>query len=177
MRRFSLSFSVLALGLVSLVALGSGPRAVAQEGTPAATAGHPVVGAWLLDPDANDPANLPSLAIFHDDGTYLEVDADGGSGIGTWQATGPTTAAATFLYHGRDESGGFAGTVKIRATAAVDAAGNALTAEYTLEFIGPDGTSSGEMGPGTATAERIAVEPMGTPVGPLMPEAMGTPMP
>jgi hypothetical protein len=43
-----------------------------------------------------------------------------------------------------------------------------LTAEYTLEFVGPDGSSSGELGQAQATGRRIAVEPMGTPVGPLM---------
>jgi hypothetical protein len=175
MRRFGIPVAVLTLVVVGLVLLGSRPSAVAQESTPAAVAGHSIVGAWLLDVDVDDPTNAPALAIVHDDGTYLEVDADGGSGIGTWEATGPTTAAATFLYNGQDESGASAGTVKIRATAAVDAAGDAFTAEYTLEFIGPDGTSAGEMGPGTATGERIAVEPMGTPVGPLMPEEEATP--
>jgi hypothetical protein len=177
MRRFGISFAVLALVVVGLVLLGSWPSAVAQEGTPAATAGHPIVGAWLLDVDVNDPANPPALAIFHDDGTYLQAEPDGGNGVGVWEATGANSVALTQLLHDQDETSNFAGTLMVRATIDIDESGDAWTAEYTLEFIGPDGTSSGETGPGTATAERIAVEPMGTPVGPLMPEAVGTPTP
>jgi hypothetical protein len=175
MRRFGISVSVLTLAVVGLVLLGSRPSAVAQESTPAAMAGHPIVGAWLLDVDANDPASPPALAIFHNDGTYLQAESDGGNGVGVWEATGARQVVLTELLHEQDETGDFAGTLMVRATIYLDEAGDAWTAEYTLEFTGPDGTSAGEMGPGTATAERITVEPMGTPVGPLMPAAMATP--
>ena len=140
-----------------------------------AMAGHPIVGAWLLDVDTNDPANPPALAIFHEDGTYVQAEADGGNGVGVWEATGAHRVALTQLFHQQGETGEFAGTLMVRAAIDLDEAGDAWTAEYTLEFTGPDGTSAGEMGPGTAMAERITVEPMGTPVGPLMPEAVGTP--
>ena len=36
-----------------------------------------------------------------------------------------------------------------------------------MELAGPDGASRGEYGPGTVEATRIAIEPMGTPVGTL----------
>jgi hypothetical protein len=35
------------------------------------------------------------------------------------------------------------------------------------------GVPAGELGPGTVSARRIAVEPMGTPVGPIPPEGGG----
>ena len=177
MRRFGIPFSVLTLAVVGLILLGSRPSAVAQESTPAATAGHPIVGAWLLDVDANDPTNPPALAIFHDDGTYLQAESDGSNGVGVWEAIGANSVALTQLLHQQDETGDFAGTLMVRAAIDLDESGDAWTAKYTLEFIGPDGTSAGEMGPGTAIAERIAVERMGTPVRPLMAEAVGTPTP
>ena len=177
MRRTLVLVPVLAVALAGWVALGRGGTS-AQDATPAALADHPIVGAWLLDVDADDPANPPALAIFHDDGTYLQADPDGSNGVGTWEATGPTTAALTAIFHGQDETGGFAGATTARGTVEVDEAGEALTAEYTLDFGGPDGTSAGEIGPATATAERIAVEPMGTPVMSMaeaMAEAGATP--
>jgi hypothetical protein len=95
MRRFGIPVSIFTLALVGLVLLGSRPSAVAQESTPVAMAGHPIVGAWLLDVDTNDPANPPALAIFHDDGTYLQAEADGGNGVGVWEATGAHRVALT----------------------------------------------------------------------------------
>lgn len=170
--------SVVVVLLAGWGELGRGADALAQDATPAAPAGHPIVGAWLIDVDADDPANPPGLVIFRDDGTYLQADPDGRTGVGSWEATGPDTAALTALFHGQDETGDFADTTKVRATVEVADDGDALTAEYTLEFIGPDGTSGGEIGPGTATAERIAVEPVGTPVASMaeaMAEAEATP--
>jgi hypothetical protein len=59
----------------------------------------------------------------------------------------------------------------VRATIEADSSGEILTAQYTLEFGDPAGASSGEMGPGMARAERITVEPMGTPTAPMAMEA------
>ena len=73
----------------------------------------------------------------------------------------------TLLSPGVEEDGAFAGTFMIRAAVDVEPTGEAFTAEYTGEFVDPDGTGSGEYGPGTATATRLAVEAMGTPAGPL----------
>ena len=39
--------------------------------------------------------------------------------------------------------------------------------QFTGEFVTPDGTETGEYGPGTATAMRITVEERGTPAGPI----------
>lgn len=134
----------------------------AQEGTPAAMAGHPLVGAWLGDNDINDPESQPAQVIFHDDGTFAQVNADGSVGFGTWVPTGPNTAALTALFHSMDESGAFAGTLKINVALEVGETGDTVTGEFTAVFVGPDRTST-DAGSGMAAAERIAVELMGTP--------------
>jgi hypothetical protein len=66
---------------------------------------------------------------------------------------------------GNEEEGAF--TVTVRAAGEVDASGDALTGTYTVELTLPDGTRTGEYGPGTVEGTRIAVEPMGTPLGTL----------
>ena len=72
----------------------------------------------------------------------------------------------TFVEQFLDEQGAV-NTITIRAVGEVAAGGDTFTATYTIELTGPDGTSQGEYGPGTVEARRIAVEPMGTPVGTL----------
>ena len=49
---------------------------------------HPLVGAWLLDTDAADPANAPDVVVFTTDGAYISVDAEGFPTLGVWEATG-----------------------------------------------------------------------------------------
>jgi hypothetical protein len=166
MPRLSL-LAVLVVALVGLVALGRAPGSAAQDGTPAAgTAGHPLVGAWVLDTDADDPTNPPTLASFAADGVYTQVDADGSVGLGAWEATGPDTADLTF--HGLEAEGGrYGGMVTIRAAIEVAADGQTLAATYTLEFVGPEGRGTGQYGPGRVTGTKVGVEPMGTPQGPL----------
>ena len=132
MRRAGTLVSVLALALIGVGVLAWSPG-LAQDGTPVPTAGHPIVGAWVLDPD-DDPSSPPATAIFHDDGSYIEVDADGSTGIGSWEATGPTTADVTFMYHFLDD-GGVSSSITVWATVTVDATTDALTAEYTIEFV------------------------------------------
>ena len=52
----------------------------------------------------------------------------------------------------------------MRASFAVD--GDDITADFTIEFAG-EGAPEGEHGPGQAEASRVAVDPMGEPVGSL----------
>jgi hypothetical protein len=173
MRRLGILLSVSIVALLGIVAARPSSDTRAQDGTP--PAGHPLIGAWLADTDADNPDNPPSLFIFHDDGTYVQADPDGTTGVGAWEATGPTTARLTAVFLGQDEAGAFGGSATVRASIEVDAAANTLTAQFTLDFAGPDGMSTGEMGPGTATAERIVVEEMGTPVAPMELGPAGTP--
>lgn len=143
--------------LTGLVAVGHPTLSADAQDTTASLANHPLVGAWLLDTDAEDPENVPSLATFSSDGTYLEVDVDG-TAIGVWDATGERTADLTILFF--DEGGSY----KVRAAVEVDETGEQLSASYTFEPT-IAGESLGEFGPESATGTRIAVEAMGEPVG------------
>lgn len=175
MRRSAVVVVVAAI-LVGLIAGRSGRVAASDAGTPVAAIGHPVVGSWLLDTNADDPANPPELVVFSSDGTYVAAAASGAATIGVWEATGDRTAAVTLLFFLPSKDAAFGGLGKVRATVVVDAAGDAFSAPYTLEFVAPDGSTSGELGPATATATRIRLEPMGTPVGPAPVEQVaGTP--
>lgn len=157
MNKITVPMLALIVILAGLVAVGRPtPDAGAQDST-ASLASHPLVGAWLLDINAEDPENAPSLAIFSSDGTYLEVDVDG-TGIGVWDATGERAANLTILFS--DEGGSY----KVRAAVEVDETGEQLSASYTFEPT-IAGENLGEFGPESATGTRIAVEAMGEPVG------------
>jgi hypothetical protein len=164
MRRLTILVTVCSLILVGLVgrAAFTGSSA-AQDSTPMAMTGHPVVGTWLLLDD-DDPESEPSLVVFTSDGVYQQTDYDGTTGFGVWEATGPTSAAMTFLIQFPDDEGNFGGSATIRASIEVDPDGQRFTAAYTLENTG-EGFPAGEYGPGAVTATRMQVEPMGTPVG------------
>jgi hypothetical protein len=155
--------AVVSLGIAGFDARSS---VTAQEATPAAMSGHPLVGTWLLDTNADDPANGPEVTVFTADGAYISVDAEGFPNHGVWEATGERTAGLTIVSPGMEEET-FAGMFVVRASIEVDETGDSFTAQYTGEFVTPDGTETGEYGPGTATATRITVEQMGTPTGPL----------
>lgn len=167
----------------------------AAETAPAEPAGAPsLVGVWLLDTDADDPENAPEVAAFTADGVYVSVDAEQAASVGVWAATGDQTAVLTIVSPGVEDDeededadedegegeGEFAGTFTIRAAIEVDASGNSFTAQYTFEVVDADGTSSGQFGPGTATATRLTAEGPGEPVGPLselFEQFEGTPAP
>jgi hypothetical protein len=176
MRPRVLSLVALLVGLLLTAALLVVPlrEATAAQATPT-MATSPLVGAWELQTQAGNPSNPPSVAVFHPDGTYYESDADGSDGAGTWQMTGPNTAILTIIFHGTDEKGNYVAQIKVRATVTLDASGNSFTAPYTLEFTSPDGKSTGQLGPVTATGTRIMAEAPGTPVGPVPPN--GVPIP
>lgn len=171
MRRFSSLLSVVVVILLGLFAIRLSGSTSAQEGTPTAGDDHPLIGAWTADTNADDPANAPSLVIFHDDGTFIQTAVDEGTGLGSWEATGPTSADLTILFPGPVENAVFPGFVTVRVQLEVDETSDTFTGMYTFEFPGPGGASTGEWGPFTVTGERIAVEAMGTPVAPLMPPA------
>ncbi|MFL5760596.1 MAG: hypothetical protein ACJ789_12785 [Thermomicrobiales bacterium] len=166
MRRILVLAILLAVVLGGLLIFGRAATIGAQDSTPAAMAGHPLVGTWLLDTDTGDPNNSPTLATFTADGIYTQLDADGSVGIGSWQTTGDTSAAMTF--HGfNTEDGQYSGMFTVRAAIEVAADGHSLTATYTLEFVSADGTATGQYGPGNVTGTKVAVEAMGTPQGPI----------
>jgi hypothetical protein len=159
MKRISILAFLTTIVVLGLVVFRGTSGIGAQDATE--MAGHPLVGTWLLDTDTDDPTNPPSLASFGADGIYTEVDADGSAGMGSWEATGPDTAALTF--HGLGDEG----MVTVRAAIEVAADGQSLTATYTLEFTTPDGMGTGQYGPANVSGTKVVVEQMGTPVGPL----------
>jgi hypothetical protein len=158
MRRLVVLFSAATLSLVggligtSAVASGSTDTTVPSDG---AAAVHPVVGTWILTDVGGPEDEPPFTGAFLTDGIYVEVDT-GDVSIGVWEATGPDTAAMMFT--ATDEEG----SLTVRASITVD--GDNLSADYTLEAQA-EGAPSGEHGPGQVTGTRVAVEPMGTPVG------------
>jgi len=171
MKRFPLALA--AVCVLAALAVGLTRRdSAAQDASPTALAGHPLVGAWFLDVDTDDDLDTPALVTFTSDGIYTQADHDGTAGIGSWEATGSTTAGLTFFQQFHTE-GNFAGRTTIRAEIEVAADGQNFSAAYTLEYSG-DIAPEGEVGPVSASGERIMVEPMGTPVMSLA-EMLGEP--
>jgi hypothetical protein len=179
MRRLLL---LVALALVGATVVAGHAAVRAQDATPtpgAATAGHPLLGAWMVD----DPTGTPSVTAFTADGVVVDTETDGGVAIGSWAPTGPTTAAFTMVLPLTDP--GFPGTVVIRATVEVAADGQHLTAPYSVTVVQPDGTVLFSQ-TGQVTGTRLPIEPVaaiGTPLagfptwtpeepgGPATPEA------
>lgn len=149
---------ILLLSVVMLCGAFGGSLAIAQDATPAATGDHPLVGAWLFVDQAN-PESPYSVDIFHADGTYVTMDGEGAAAGGVWDATGPNSADLTFVTFQPEGRG------VIRADVELAQDGQSLTATYTFELVGPDGTSTGQIGPGMVEATKLTVEPQGTPVG------------
>ena len=159
MRRFSALVAIVVLAGVSGLGLVT-TRTAAQEGTPTATTAHPAVGAWIVDSTADDPTDKPAVAVITADGTLIDTQGV----AGTWQATGPRTAATTFVvFPGEGEAGP---GVVIRGTIEVDEAGETWTGPYSFTIVGADGTVLGS-GRNTAVSKRVPVEPV---------EAEGTPL-
>jgi hypothetical protein len=145
----------LRLGTIGLacLALALTPAvAVAQD--EASTQAHPIVGAW----ESEDP---PGTDVFHADGTVVSITADGVVG-GVWEPTGPNSADVTVRIPTPD-----GGVAFLRGGVEVSEDGSSYTATYTVELVGADGASSGQMGPQTGTGSRIVVEPMGSPTAPF----------
>ena len=176
--------SVLALVLVAvLVALPTVGRPVArlgaQDATPAAGAG--IVGSWRITVAANDPTMGrppgPALATFFADGTMMGSGppvvllpswapfpkAIVSAGHGVWEATGPQSVAYTFELLMSEEGGTAYAVITISGTGELDASGDAFASDYSVTVVGQIrgllATATG-----TLSGERIAVEPMATPM-------------
>ncbi len=162
MRRVSLLFALAAIVLLGLLVVGgSRPSLGAQDATPGAMTGHPLVGSWVvIDPGV--PDDTPSVSVFTSDGIMMDAAAEG-PGAGSWEATGSRTAAVTLVVPIVEEE--FAGTAIIRGTIEVDQTGDTFTSPYSYTVVAADGTVV-DAGQGMVEATRIAVEPI---------EAEGTP--
>jgi hypothetical protein len=160
-----LTASLLATSL--LAALAIGPAAAAKD-APGDLAGHPLVGAWLIDATPHDTADPLELLSFDEAGI---VTNPGAAGLGSWASTGKRGADATIMLPSLDPAGGFVGFVTIRANVAVAADGRSFAGTYTLQLApaveAALGLPAGQLGPGAVTAQRIVVEPMSEPVAPI----------
>ena len=175
MRRIVVIISLLAV--VAALVAGRGPGTDAQQVTPAAGA-HPLVGSWevLVTFEGQGPIEVTNLITFTREGSVLA--ASGGQlpslpgvfasglvlteGHGAWVATGERTADATFRFLTLDQVGGIASTNTARMAVEVDPTGNALTGSFALDLVSPNDNPMGG-GRGTLRAERIVVEPVGSP--------------
>ena len=75
MRRMSLTRGVLGLALVAVAAMGS--ATLAQDASPAAMAGHPLIGAWIVDIDTRDDRGPANVDTFGAEGNALDSFAVG----------------------------------------------------------------------------------------------------
>jgi hypothetical protein len=146
-----------ALLAATLGAALSASGVLAQD-DPATTAGHPFVGAWLVDTNAAEDSEPRSRLIVHPDGTVLQVDQTTVA-VGVWAPTSAQTADLTIAAQ-VDVGDGQVATITVRANVTMDPAGDGWTGEASVERVGAAGDASGQMGPIPAAATRIVVEPM-----------------
>jgi hypothetical protein len=147
-----------------LATLAAAPGVSAQ-----ATADHPAVGVWLTDgspDDTTDPLDLLTVAP----GGIVTIALPDGTAYGPWAATGERSLDATFLAPQNDpECGCLVGYATFRTSIEVAEDGQSFAGTYTFEPPAAMAEAMGlpvgqQVGPGTVTGQRIAVEPMGEPV-------------
>ncbi len=155
------------------VALAATTRpAAAQEATPFPMAGHPLVGAWVVDRNPADPTEIPTYNVITADGGVIDPTV---GGAGVWEATGPDTANFT-LTGTIAELGGY---FLVRGSLVVDAGGGTATASYSSTILAADGTTMDELtlAQGTAHYVRIRIEPQDAVGQPLAGFPVWTPPP
>jgi len=159
-RRGSVLATVVIAVLVAVLvgAIGVLPsRGTAAQGSTPANAEHPLVGAWIVDPEVDDPTNPPSFDAFMADGTVVNIGSDGAS-IGAWEATGPRTAMMTFPGLVQDSEGEAA--FILRGNLEVDETGESLTGSHSFTLIAADGTVLAAAQGGAASGTRLHAEPL-----------------
>lgn len=145
---------------LGLALAATAPLASAQETTPVAMAGHPMVGTWVVDRDTTKANDAPSIVVYTADGGLI----DPSQGVaGVWEATGPRSAAWTLVPFIQAGAGGY---LAIRSTGEVDEGGNTLDSPYSFTVVAPDGTVMAS-GQGMSRYTRLPIEPI---------EAGGTPL-
>jgi hypothetical protein len=166
-----LAVVLVSFAVVSLLGLVP-PRTAAQTGTPAA-GNQGFVGAWRLTSETPSGASQGLLTLMADGTTVFSgrpVAPTGGeppvafigTGHGAWEQTGPDTAAASFVVFIADGEGNFLWVVtdSVEMTLGVD--GASWSGPYSSTTADPSGNVL-FIGPGTAEATRITVQPLATP--------------
>jgi len=149
----------LGAGGLGLTLAAAARPASAQDATPVPMAGHPLVGTWIVDPEPDNPANVPSLVTFSSDGIVIDPVA---GFAGSWAATGPRTAVFTLSGIPGDGSGSY---IAIRGPIEVNEAADTTTGPYTVTIVGADGTVQATV-EGAGRAIRLPAE-SGDPGMPL----------
>ena len=144
------------IALMSLPSIATAQEEAVQDG---------LIGTWLVDVDVSDTADSPALLTISDDGTLRLTDCCN-YGAGAWASTEDGTADATVLLPWWDDEG-FIGYAVIRGHIELDSGGESFAATYTQEVPSRNGETSGQLGPVEASGQRVSVEPMGEPVGPI----------
>lgn len=162
-----LASCVMVIALMLGVAASSSLGIMAQEATHETEASSPLIGAWQWVNESPDPYD-DTYAIFHADGTYVEVVGPD-TVIGSWRMTGERTADAISFNQDVDpfDFSFNPGTLITRMAVEIDADGDTLTAQFTAEGRATDGTILFQAGPFTSTGIRLEAEPMvpfGSPV-------------
>ena len=175
---------IVVLALVSVIGVAGvimGRSAIGIGAQADTTAGHPLVGTWIVL-DERDTTAAPSMTILTSIGIVFDASAAGRVGAGSWEATGPRSGAATFVYVFEGQTGDLSATAVIRAAIEVNDAGDTFTADYSYTSVAPDGTVVDSL-TSTARGVRVSVEPVenaGTPLArfpTVAVPATGTPAP
>lgn len=164
MRRRSVVLSTISGALTSGVAFHQ--SSTAQEATPASLSDlalHPMVGAWKW---TNDPSDVhpESFAVFHADGTYVEVVGTE-TGIGVWQPAGSARAVLTAYFQDLvpETVEVEPGRTTVQAVIELDANGNEATARYGIvkdTFLGYRLVDEQNL---TGTLTRLGITPLPAP--------------
>ncbi len=150
----------LGAGGLGLAFAATARPASAQDGTPTALTGHPMIGTWVVDRDLTTTTDAPSVVVYTADGGLL----DPSQGVaGSWRATGPRSAAWTLVAFPAEGPPGY---VVVRSTGEVEAGGDTLTPSYSFTIVAADGTVVAS-GQGASRFVRMPIEPI---------EAEGTPL-
>jgi len=154
---------------VGLALATAAPPVAAQDATPGAMVGHPLVGTWIVDPEPDNPANVPSLVTYSSDGIVIDPVA---GFAGTWKPTGPRTAVFTLSGIPGDGSGGY---IVIRGPIEVEEATDMTNGPYTVTIVSSDGAVQATV-EGVGRSSRLPAE-SGEPGMPLAEFPAWTPAP
>ncbi len=157
-------------GGLALALAATTRHAAAQEATPVPMAGHPIIGTWIIVRDITTTTEVPVVVVFTADGGFL----DPGQGVaGTWEPTGPQSAAMIIIPFTDGGAGGYA---VVRSTWEIDAGGETMSGPASVTVVTPDGTvvATVEL---SSRATRLRVEPMGNAGQPLAGFPVWTPVP
>ncbi len=154
MRRTMLSLTTV-VALVAAVLLGQPLLDTAAQDV--STAGHPLVGTWVIDNDTTTDTGAPPVAVFTSDGTFTDAAA-GFSGV--WEATSETGAVMSFVGI-LDNQDGFSGYIALTGPIEIDATGDAWDSTYQVMTVAADGTVIETTPPIPSHGERLHVIPEG----------------